>query len=184
MILVSGPPCSGKTTLINSKGSIKNILGLEWQTFVNANEIRKTPVGSLLSPTTVVHYDNLRPFKRRLPGFSAETDVFLEQVSLQKNIQLITVLAPLQVMIQRLVERKERLKATAPLTRIKKIDKVIKLYNQPDDFLKIITEWLFFCETLNSISHHFYLNSDSSTKTLTGINFEQIIKPFLLSTSL
>jgi hypothetical protein len=125
----------------------------------------------------VVHYDSLRPFKRQLPGYSADSDPFLLYLESQEKLEIITVLAPLTTLRTRLIERHNRLsKETLPKVRAAKLNKVLDLYNKPSAFLEILQQWLAYCQHLKPTSHHFYLNSNdfSSCCLATQMSLEDL----------
>jgi hypothetical protein len=182
MILISGVPCSGKTTLINSDCIHKKVTKNCWRQTLNANTIRENTPNHPLSLSTVVHYDSLRPFKRNLDGYSISSDPFLQYLHNQSNIDIITVLAPLNTLMIRLQNRKKRLINNAiSKSRLEKIERVIDLYQDSTKFMEIFHEWLVFCDSLQTVSHHLYLNTDKTelTKPVSAVNHDELLR-FLL----
>ena len=171
VLLISGPPCSGKTHLINQisqniNTTFKKNLGSCYD-IINANQIRNGV--SYTNKTLLIHYDCFRSYKRKLKP-SINTDKFLLFLSQQQHIEILYILNPLKVLKSRMQERYNRLKKTISATRIAKLKSMLDLYENEIKFNEEYLKWYEFSTQLCPINQFVAYNSLPNVK-------DNLIKP-------
>jgi adenylate kinase family enzyme len=150
-LVISGPPCSGKTFLINRLKKDHNVLiengFLPPYSFVSANEIRKK---HFTDNTMIIHYDCLRSFKRRTE-VSIDSDCFLEFLSSRENLSIAFLSSPTKILLSRIHKRQIRLKNVIETSRKEKLERLISLYKNETQLLKEYIKWYDF--VMNQTGH-------------------------------
>lgn len=179
-ILLSGPPCSGKTTLVNQilnhKTALPFNLDLDSALSINANTIRQSTDN--INPennSLLLHYDNMRPYKRQ-QAFDIKLDPFLNYIHHEGNSQdslaVITLLTPLNELTRRINERLERLSNASKLSDLRqnKLEMLSHLYTNKNLYLKQSVDWLTFTDQLNIKNHYFYINTPEKKRHFMEVN--------------
>ncbi len=144
-ILISGPPCSGKTHVINLIEKHPEQFGIPLKTpfeVLSANKIRQ--LGSIhTNLDTIVHYDCLRNYKRGL-AFTIESDPLFSHLSAASQMLVIYVVNPLDLLKKRMASRIHRLKSDIEKERLIKMEKIYNLYQSNEMFKAEYLKWYDF----------------------------------------
>jgi tRNA uridine 5-carbamoylmethylation protein Kti12 len=170
VLIVSGPPCSGKTFFIESIsepliGKLGLYLGSNYKVY-NANYIRSNNLKK--SENVLIHYDSFRSYKRDL-NVSIETDVFLSKIfnGQNLNIGVIFLSCPLNVLINRIEKRVSRLQNKISDLRLYKLNKLIKIYNNSESYVREYRKWVNFIK--NTSTQNMYILRNGYSKCENGL---------------
>jgi len=147
-LIISGPPCSGKTYLINELKKNDELLKEKRfespYRFLNANDIRKNKTLNTKG-TLIIHYDCFRSYKRK-EKLSLKTDKFLNFIRLLDKPSIAFLSTMNNCLVHRMQERKKRLKSSIGSERMEKLNRLLSLYENQVAFLMEYFKWYNFVE--------------------------------------
>lgn len=157
--VISGPPCSGKTYLINQlkeNNALPEIIG-GWShndyILANANLLRKTT--HINMKNLLLHYDCFRFFKRGLTP-SIDNDPALKKIISSNKTIFIHLSNNSSILAERASLRLQRIEQNITNERIAKIKRLIILYKNPENYKEEYKKWLdFVLKTFNA--NHFQI---------------------------
>lgn len=147
IILLSGPPCSGKTYLMRAVqgGRINFFQEYSPLLYFNANQVREDRGCIDTKSSMMIHHDSFRYFKRGQTLSGGSDLLFSRLLSFDPDcIMVVHTIAPRYVLLRRLTERKERLRDNISKEREKKIDLLLNLYASPSSLKHKYLEWYRF----------------------------------------
>ena len=150
IIVISGPPCSGKTYFINQikkSQTIRNNLTISSDfKVINANLIRKEKTIPEYHKSLLIHYDCLRNFKRNL-SYEKSNDPFLEIIKELKIDKIIFLVNKSHELTLRMEDRICRLQGSISKERLDKLKRLKKLYLNSKQLNEEYLKWYDFCST-------------------------------------
>lgn len=159
LLVISGPPCSGKTFLINNLKENQVVLErigfYPPFKFVNANQVRSKK--DFTTGSVVVHYDCLRSFKRSLE-IEVNSDKLLSYINNHDRVSFVFIINPFDILLTRINERYNRLKNTIDLSRRRNLQKLIALYNNKTKFETEYLKWYEFTTKCKTVSNYIVYN--------------------------
>lgn len=173
IILVSGPPCSGKTYFIenslNNSKFIQLVKLSESFKIRNANSIREHFPVNENNKELVVHYDCMRSYKRGIK-ISADNDKLLQFIESEQSVDIFILKTDVRLLEKRMKDRIIRLKDSISLSRLSKLYNLLSLYQNTDLYEKELNKWIDYCrKNFNKSNVHIITskkNDEFSIKSL------------------
>lgn len=181
IIVISGPPCSGKTVNIQRIQSNHSMLHPFWfnkwaitnkSTFTRADDVELISNNKENQPM-VIHYDCMRSFKQGHKVID-ESDPFFEYIE-KSPFDVVLMVNPIESLSNRINERFNRIKKEISDDRKSKLLKLIDLYSNKDAFLHNYLLWYDFVVTLEPRNIYLYFNGFAEEESYSIATREKFI---------